>query len=393
MPSKSPLRLLYVIETLGHAGAEYSLLHLLLAMLERGHHCEVAALHAPYDLAPRFEAAGIRVHRLDIKHRFDAPSAVVKLGRLCRLQGSDIVRSHMYFASMYVAMSRPLAPAPRRIASFHAVDYDVYPADRVTRRIQKAAYGWLMRNAIDAHVAISRAVAEHYRKHLCIPRIEVIPNGFPIATAAFDPAADLETRARYGASATEFVLVCPARFVVEKGHRYLVEAMAILRDEGVPARCLLFGTGPLEDDVRAQVLRLGLEGVVTLHTPVPQQELLDVVTASDALILPSPQGEGFGRVLAEGMALERPVITPAVGGALDFIDDGRTGLLVQPESAEALAAAVRRLVTEPGLRGRIGAAARRAIEERFEIHAIAARWEAFYGEVLAGKTGQGDMRE
>jgi len=392
MPPTSPLKRLYVIETLGPAGAEYLLLYLLLAMVERGHHCEVAVLHAPYDLAPRFEAAGIRVHRLDIKHRFDAATAVLKLGRLLRRGRFDLACSDMYFASMYLAMSRAIAPAPRRIATFHHVDYDIYPADRVTRRIQKATYGWLMRNAIDAHVGVSRAVAEHYRRHLRLPRIQVIPNGFPIPAATFDAAAVRATRARFGASCTDFLLVCPARFALEKGHRYLVEAMALLRDEGVPVRCLLFGAGPLENDVRAQVSRLGLEGVVTLHTPVPQQTLLDVMKASDALILPSPRGEGFGRVLAEAMALERAVITPAVGGALDFIDDDRTGLLVEPESAVALAAAVRRLVVDPGLRLRIGAAARHVIVNRFEIHIVAAHWEDFYGKIPAGSSGRGHMQ-
>jgi glycosyltransferase involved in cell wall biosynthesis len=239
-----------------------------------------------------------------------------------------------------------------------------------------------MRNATDLRVAISSAVAEHYERHLGLRDVLVVPNGFPVPFLGDYTNTD-RVRDLYGVKPDEFLVVCPARFVIEKGHQYLVEAISLVQRNGISIRCILMGSGPLEGSVRAEIERRALSSVVQICPPVEQHQLFSLMRTADTIVLPTPKGEGFGRVLAEAMALERPIVAAAVGGALDFVENEHTGLLVEPANAEAIASALIRLHRQPVLAAAIGKAARNAIMERFDIEKVAAHWEKVYAKVLA----------
>jgi len=102
---------------------------------------------------------------------------------------------------------------------------------------------------------------------------------------------------------------------------------------------------------------LGVEGQVMLRGPLPRNEVLRAYGSSDALVLPS-LFEPFGIVLLEAMAAGLPVVASRVGGIVDVVEDGKTGLLVPPRNPQALADAIGRLVSDPPLRRRMGDAGR-----------------------------------
>jgi glycosyltransferase involved in cell wall biosynthesis len=290
-------------------------------------------------------------------------------------------------ASMMTALTRPFAANPLRVASYHHVDFDIHPADRLRRRVRKAVYAGLMRNAVDAHVGISRAVARHYERHLGLKKVEVISNGFPVSQLQKYLCPDpLAVRRALGIT-EQFVAVCPARFSSEKGHEYLLEAIAILRKEKHSICLLLYGRGMLEQKLRVDCAVLGIADVVRFMGVVAQEELMPALAASDALVLPSPQGEGFGRVLAEAMVLGIPVITPGVGGALDFVDHRGNGLLVEPASPAAIAGALRELILDTGLRQDLGRAARKRVEGDFDIRICGDRWEELFARLMSTRHG------
>jgi glycosyltransferase involved in cell wall biosynthesis len=88
-------------------------------------------------------------------------------------------------------------------------------------------------------------------------------------------------------------------------------------------------------------------------------------------------------VLLEAMARRRAVVATSVGGTPEAVVDGETGLLVPPRDPEALAAAIRRLLADPDLRGRLGDAGRRRVAERFSADAMCRRVLELYDEVVA----------
>jgi glycosyltransferase involved in cell wall biosynthesis len=373
------MRIVHVIDSLGPGGAEHSLVHVLTRW--RAHQHEVVALGPDYSLAPQLEQVGIPVHRYDITGIRDLGGAVARLCVYLRRATPEIVRGYLFLGGLAVALSRLGAPAPLRVLSFHGVDYDAFPVRGHLQRGFQRARGFVLSRGADGWVGISQAVADHYRRELGLD-LDVIHNSFPID--ALDPARPIDrTRilARFGVTEPEYVLVMPARYSIEKGHAVLLAALGQLRARGRAPHVLFFGHGPLRTELATQARDLGLADRLRFFDPIPQTELYDVLRASNALVLPTPHGEGFGRAPAEAMALEKPVIVSRVGGVLDFVEHGESGLLVEPFSSVALADAIETLMTDPELSRRLGRAGRNTILQRFTIEAAIARWETYLAKV------------
>ncbi len=384
---KWDVNVLFVIESLGRGGAEQALVNSLPVLQRRGHRCEVAALFPPYDLAQPLEDAGIIVHRLNVSHRWNLWQGIRKMVALCRAGQFDVVHGNLFFAGLYVSMSRPLAPKPRRVVTFHNLGYESYPATTLWKKVRKAADGWLMRNWIDARMAVSLAVARHYEAHLGVKGTVLIPNAVTVTDLNSTAGSErLALRNQYRVLPAEFFIVTPARLVMEKGHRVLLEALVILREKGLRPKILLLGRGPLAEEISRQIASLNLQDQVTLRGTVPHATLLALIQAADACVLSSTH-EGFPLAPGEAMALEKPVIATRVGGLDELLEDGVSGLLVPPRDPDALAEAIARLMGDPSLRERLGRAGKLRIQTRFSPEVVAARWEEFYKEVLSGRPG------
>jgi len=375
---------LHVIESLGRGGAEQALVNLLPTLARRGHRCEVAALWGPYPLAEPLERAGIVVHRLDLVHRWSLWQGVPRLAAVCRRGRYDVVHAHLFFSGLYTSLIRPVAPRFRLVVTFHNLGYDSYPATTAWRKVRRQLDGWLMRHAVDGWTAVSEATARHHERHLKLSGVTVIPVAVdlgalrPVLTADGAP----NRLAAYGVGWEEFALLVPGRFVLEKGHRFLLRALELLREQNLKPKVLCFGDGPLRSDVEAERAKRGLEDQVVLHRSLPNAELLALVRSAHAVVMPSTN-EGLPISALEAMALERPLVATRVGGLQTLIEDDVSGLLVPPADPEALAAGIARLMADPALRERLGRAARQRIETEFSTEAVAARWEAYYETLLA----------
>ena len=158
-----------------------------------------------------------------------------------------------------------------------------------------------------------------------------------------------------------FVLYA-GRLSREKGILELLQAA-----DGIPL--VVAGDGPLRNQVPGA---LGF---------VPHEELARLYERAAVVAVPSYR-EGFGVVCAEAMAHARPVVASAVGGLLDLVVDGETGLHVPPGDVVALRRALKTLLADDELRRRLGAAARERVRERFSWEAVTAATVAAYGEAL-----------
>lgn len=182
-------------------------------------------------------------------------------------------------------------------------------------------------------------------------------------------------------------VVLPARLLWDKGVAEFVEAARLLRDEGRSVRMLLAGdpdpgnpAAVPEPAVRAWVA----EGLVEWLGHVDDMPAL--FHAVDVVALPSYR-EGLPKGLIEAGASGLPLVTTDVPGCREVVADGRDGLLVPARNAAELAGAIARLQDDPGLRDRLGAAARQKALACFDEAIVIERTLAVYGELLAGRPG------
>jgi glycosyltransferase involved in cell wall biosynthesis len=180
-----------------------------------------------------------------------------------------------------------------------------------------------------AVIAVSRFLAEEARR-LGASDVTVVPNGVDVPERVPEPAEPPH-------------ILFASRLAPEKGVEELAAAAA-----GLPL--VVAGDGPLR--------RLLPEALGFL----PRAELERLYEEAAVLACPSRR-EGFGLVCAEAMARARPVVATAVGGLVDLVEDGRTGVLVPPRDPKALRAALERLLGDADLRRRLGEAAREHVAE------------------------------
>ena len=178
--------------------------------------------------------------------------------------------------------------------------------------------------------------------------------------------------ASHGARPEIPLIVSVGRYVEKKGFATLIDACAILRGRGVDFRCRVAGGGPLEETLRAQVVQRGLDGVVELVGPMPQEDVRALLAEASLFVLPCVREKGGGMdvlptVVAEAMAAGLPVISTPVAGVPEMVEPSSSGLLVPERDTEQLAAAMSALLTNPELAGRLGCRGRELANEKFSV--------------------------
>jgi len=212
-------------------------------------------------------------------------------------------------------------------------------------------------------------------------RIRIVPCG--VDAQAFTPPTGSSRIARHRSPQDPVRLVALGRLVERKGVDVVVRALAQvpqahLTVAGGPERSAL-GEDPEARRLMALAEEYGVSDRLTLTGRVGRQEAARLLSSADVVTC-TPWYEPFGIVPLEAMACGRPVVGSAVGGLLDSIDDGTTGLLVPPRDVDATAAAICRLAEDPALAERMGLAGRRRTQELFSWERVAALTEEAYRE-------------
>jgi glycosyltransferase involved in cell wall biosynthesis len=193
-------------------------------------------------------------------------------------------------------------------------------------------------------------------------------------------------------AATEDVplLLSVGRFVEKKGFGFLIEACAKLKSAGVRFRCLLVGPeGNDSERILRMIDSLHLSDVVTTQNAVTQEELRSIYQRATVFVLPcllldNGDRDGIPNVLAEAMAMGIPVVSTAISGIPELIDDGEDGFLVPARNSEALASATRRLLDSRELRRQLSAAGRRKVCRNFDSRQTTSRLKELFVAAIQG---------
>jgi glycosyltransferase involved in cell wall biosynthesis len=272
---------------------------------------------------------------------------------------------HAHFATDPAAAACELAGELRVPFTFTAHGHDIYrrpPADFAHRAARAAAV-----------VTVSQANAHSIVERFGVPAAHVRVIACGVDTARFRPN---------GPPASPPLIVCVARLAPVKNLGLLLEACAIVRSRGFELRAVLVGEGRSRAELERTVERLGLAETCELVGAATQQRVVSWWQGAAVAALTS-DSEGMPVSLMEAGACGVPAVATAVGGVPELVDDGITGLLVPAGDAPALAAALERLLRDRDLAARLGAAARRKIEQTFSITGQVDRLLSLWAEVLA----------
>jgi glycosyltransferase involved in cell wall biosynthesis len=366
-----PLRVAHVIETLGVGGAE-RLVADVTRRLDRGRfHSRVFPLDEPLDLRAEIESAGVEVDPVLVAPRRRPVACLRGLRRRLEAFAPGVVHTHLYYANVMGRIAARLAGGVPVVTTLHNPDYTfesrrapLFAARKLVDRVTGS------RNA--ALVAVSRAVAEDYRRHMGWRTIRVVPNGVDLE--AFAPGGDAGAAGEWPSPGLRLLSV--GRLHLQKGHRVLLDAMAAARQAGAALSLLVAGEGAERAALEAQASRLGLQAHVRLAGRCDVRPLLH---AADVFVFPSLY-EAVGIALLEAMACGRPIVASRTGGIPEVVKDGVSGQLVTPGDAGDLARALVLLAGDPARRRRLGEAAR-ARAEAFDIRATVRSLEDLYDEV------------
>ncbi len=178
------------------------------------------------------------------------------------------------------------------------------------------------------------------------------------------------------------------RFCEKKGFPYLIEACHILKQKGYKFHCKIVGYGELQEEIKQQIQELQLNDFITIVGKLTQDKLIQLYRQTDMFALPCQIGkdgdrDGIPNVLLEAMAMEIPVVSTAISGIVELIEDRKTGLLIQQKDPQALANALEELINNPELRQQLKVAGRAKVVAQFSLeenvkeikHLLVNAWE------------------
>ncbi len=295
-------------------------------------------------------------------------------------RGTDITHAHLPYppgelGHMLLGRSRGL------VLSYHS--------DIVRQRILGALYSPFLRVLLRRADRISVSNPTYIQTSPFLSRVadkcSVIPFGIDLSDFAATPVLRqraAEIRTTYGGKP---LLLFVGRLRHYKGLNVLIDAM---RD--IDAQLLVIGAGMMEGAWRGQARALGLDARITFLGDLSDAAKLEMLHAADLFVLPSTnRAEAFGIVLIEAMAAGLPVISTELGTGTSFVNrHEETGLVVPPNDAAALAAAINRILNDAPLRQRMAAAALARAQQEFNVTTMAARMLDLYENVLATKPRQ-----
>jgi glycosyltransferase involved in cell wall biosynthesis len=291
------------------------------------------------------------------------------LQSLIRHARPDVVNFH-YSGSIVSAkdvLAARLAGAARVIASVHLVAR--WDREALFRRPMTALASLMT----DRVVAESHAAAQG-ELDAGVPRsrLTVIPNGAQVPNSALSQQT---ARAQLGIQADEFIAGTAVRLEPVKRVQDLIQAVATLRDEGVPARALIAGSGSESSALERLAQTIAPGGIEFLgQSPDPTNLYL----ASDVVVLPS-EIEGLPNMPIEAALCGTACIGTAVGGTTEIVVDGETGFLVPVAAPREIARRLSALYVDRDLVRRMGAAAQKRATEHFTVDHMVSRYEAVLG--------------
>ena len=370
LESSGRVRVVYVAHTFMVGGAEEMVLNLVRHLPPRFEPF-VCGIHDAGPIGDEIARTGTPVTVLGLNPGLRRPWDVARIRRYFSDTRPAIVHTFLLTASLYGRFAAILAHVPIVVGT----EVNIYENKRRSHAMAER----LLMAGTDRVVVSAESVRAFYIRqvHADPKKVEVIYNAVDWSQLQTTMTRDA-MRASLGLSPTAPVAGIIARLTEQKGHRYLLDALASTPGLG-DVHLIVVGDGDLGDGLRARTAALGLSSRV--HFLGARRDLGNLLAAMDVFVLPS-LWEGLPLSLVLAMGARVPVVAARVAGIPEVVEDGRTGFLVPPGDSLSLGRAVARLFGDAGLRLQIGRDASTAVLPRFGVDAYVSAITRLYDRLL-----------
>jgi len=362
------MRILYHHRTMGDGAEGIHIYEIVSALRRLGHEVRVVALAGePTDATARqSRLAGVRRLIPDSAYELaEIAYNAVGYRRLMRAASEfrpDVIydRYNSYSTAALNAARRLRVPLLLEVNAPLAYERSVYEHLRLKFPWLAKRYERRICGGADRIFAVSTPLKKHLTRALGIQaaKIVVMPNGAD--PDVFTPSNGDAVRQRYGI-AGQLVIGFVGILRPWHGLDLLLDALHDVRTQVPSVHLLVIGDGPIQQQLVSRVRELELERHVTFTGRLPRSEVVAHIAALDIAVSPRATFYASPMKILEYMAMEKPVVAPAMDNIRDIIDDGLTGLLFEPENPSALAAALTMLSGDEPRRLDIGARGRRRV--------------------------------
>ncbi len=375
-------KILFVVSSLDLGGTEMQMTQLAERLRRNGHSVTVVSLRSPQcgELVGRLRQSEIPVFVFP-KEGFlisvRGVGEVLRLARFVRSHAFEVVHSHDLWGNLLAVPAARLARVPVILSSqrdlAHMFWYTAFRC-KILSAIHRLSTGVL---------ANSSAVKDMLVHRFRVPaeRVHVLRNGVDLeqfALAKGDRPASLP-----GVDAkTRCIAVVANMYTTVKGHRELTDAARIVCREIPQVKFVLVGDG----EERSKIEERASEAGVRDHFMFlgRRKDVPEILACCELFVLPS-RAEGFPNVILEAMAAGLPVVATRVGGTPEIVEDGINGLLVPPQDPHSLAAAILRVMKDPGFAKSLGHSGQQRVRTDFSFDRLVAETEQLYSDAASGK--------
>lgn len=366
--SISGVRIAHLIESDGPGGAERMVAALAGDLASRG--CPGVAFlprNGEGWLGRELLTAGVAVEHFNLDRPL-SPKCARDLSAAFRDHRIDIAHSHEFAMAVYGSWASRRAGLPHVITMHGGRYFAGQLRRRIAMRLAVVSSGGIY--------AVSQDLAQALRRdlHLAASRVQVVPNGVRVGVPG---PASLREELRL-APGDRLVLAVGNLYPV-KGHRYLIDALAALRDRQPAVHVVIAGRGELADALLEQALALGVAARV--HLLGLRSDIPALLASADIFAMPS-LSEGLPVAVLEAMFAGRAIVATDVGEVRAVLE-GDAGVVVPPGDADALAAALDQLLSDPADARRRGDRAAARAHAEYSLERMVDRYAGIYARLLS----------
>jgi glycosyltransferase involved in cell wall biosynthesis len=312
-----------------------------------------------------------------VRNFFRLFGSLYRLYRLMRREQFTVVEAFTPHSNLLGIPLAWLCGVPVRVPTHHSM---IEGSSKLLWRM----HGWLVNSPLSSClVAVSGRV-----RRMAVEdegarpdRVKVIQNGIETPQLAVPAATAREQiRTELAIPPHGSLMLTVARFTIQKGHTYLLDAIPQVLARHPQAIFALAGEGPHKAEMQAKARELGIAHA--LRFLGNRADIPELLAAADVFVMPS-LWEGLPMALLEAMSMELPVVVTEVEGVEDMIEPGKNGLMVPVKDVDGIAASIVRLLDDPAERARLGQAARKLLESEFTVDRMCADYERLFLEIYA----------